>query len=78
MVIPQPKPSYREILKELDIEIINPICHSNSMNAQIWKEKGIKIQKLRGLKFIKSCACFLRYQDDFFYVSFQRKKGGYS
>jgi len=76
------KPSYSEIMRELGIKIIspnnNPICHSNPINTQKVGEAGIKIQNLKGLKFIDSCAYFLIFRNNHFYLSIisqKREKG---
>ena len=84
-MVEQPhKPSYEQIMRELDIEIISPICHSNSMNhqknADISKTKGIKLKHLNGLRFRENQGIFLSFQDNEFKVvvfSQNREKGGF-
>ena len=84
-MVEQPlSPSYRDIMRELDIEIISPICHSNSMNLQKnadnHKNKGIRIKNLNGLRFQENKGLFLRFQDNEFSIavfSQKREKGGF-
>ena len=71
-------------MKELGIEIISPICHYNSMNPQknadIHKNKGIRIKNLNGLRFQENRGLFLRFQDNEFIIvvfSLKREKGGF-
>lgn len=85
-MIEHKQPSYSDVMRELDIEIINPnnpyICNSDLVNFQKSGKTGLKIQNLRGLRFDKSCAYFLRYRDKFFYLkiiplnSTKTEKGG--
>ena len=70
-------------MKESYIEIISPICHSNSVNLQKSRKIGIKIQKNRDFGFDKFCLCFLRYRKEKQYDeilplnSTKTKKGGF-
>ena len=79
MVEQHPKPSYSEIMRELDIEVISPnnrpICHSNLGNLQ---KTGIKLKNLKGLEFRDNYIILLRYCDNHFYISIisqKREKG---
>lgn len=78
-IAPNNKPSYIKVMKESDIPIITGekslICNSNPINKQKDKKTGIKIQALKGLSFEKHFSYFLRYQDDFFYISIMRNLG---
>jgi len=66
------KPSYNEIMRELDIDIINPhnphICNSILVNLQKEGKISIKTQKIKGLGFKRGCAYFLNFQDGFFNI----------
>ena len=62
------KPSYSDVMKELDIEIISPICNSNLVNFQKSGKTGLKIQKLTGLEFNKNWLYFLRYREGYWYI----------
>lgn len=68
-MIESKQPSYSDVMRELDIEIINPnnhpICNSNLVNFQKSEKTGLKIQKLIGLKFNKNWLYFLRYQEGY-------------
>ena len=88
MVEQHPKPSYADILRELDIPLISPnnnhLCHSKLVNAQknadIHKNKGFKIKHLNGLRFRENECIFLSFQDNEFRVviiSQNREKGGF-
>lgn len=85
MVGQHPKPSYRDIMRELEIEIISPICHSNLINskknADNHKNKGFKIKHLKGLRFRENDCLFLSYKDNEFTIAIfsqKREKEGFS
>ena len=63
-------PSFEGILRELNIPIINPLCHSNPMKQE---KRGIKLKNLKGLKLRSDCLCTMRYQDNKFHISLSHK-----
>ena len=64
------KPSYQEIMKELNIEIISPICHSNLVNTE---NNGLKLKNLKGLSFNSHYLTILTFRDDLFHIRFLPK-----
>lgn len=80
MVEQSPNPSYSSIMKELDIEILSPICHSNPINTQkplkIWKNEGFRIAHLTNLRFQDNQGILLRYDNNEFSVFIFLQKQG--
>ena len=66
------KPSYKDVLREWNITIINPInthiCNSNIVNPKKEGNQGVNFQDLRSLKFQKSVLYLLRHHNNRFKV----------
>lgn len=71
----QNKPSYKQIMQDLGIPVYNQEntqkCHYNIVTSQ---KLGLILRSIRKIQQPQSCVTFLRYQEGFYNLQFQKLK----